>query len=203
MKYFSITLIPPVLMSGFFLVIGVRGILTKKPFLLPAYTFNSLMALYLLLNYIIPVIQLISHTPGEPLYIFLGFLFPILTLMAIAIVVWRSMNGYSAFGVSYESFKAALHSALEKLNLPYTDLGSHIELPSIGAELQTSVHSWSGTGELKVKPSKHKQMLRAIARDMNEYFRNAPEARTLKPYIFIIAMGILGIIFMVYLMMKR
>src|SRR6185503_2804777 len=102
----------------------------------------------------------------------------------LPIVVWQNLKGYVAFGVTNESFKAALHSALGKLNLPYTDLVSRIELPSIGADLQATVHSWSGTGELKVKPGKHRQMLRTIARDMNEYFRTAPESRTLKPYIF-------------------
>src|SRR6185503_4363210 len=112
MKYPSITLILLALMSGFLLVIGLRGILTRRPFLLPAYTFNWVMALYLLLIYIIPIIQEIIDTPGEPLYIFLGFLFPILMLIVLPIVVWQNMRGYVAFGVTNESFKAALHSAL-------------------------------------------------------------------------------------------
>jgi len=203
MKYPSITLIPLALMSGFLLVIGVKGILDKKPFLLPAYAFNWIMAVYLLLNYIIPGIKLISDTPGEPLYIFLGFLAPILMVAALAFAVWQNMIGYSAYGVTRESFKAALHSALEKLNLPYTDLVSRIELPSIGADLQVSVQTWWGIGELKVKPGKHRQMLRTIVKDMNEYFRTAPGSRTLKPSIFNIVIGIIGIIFTVYLVMKK
>lgn len=119
----------------------------------------------------------------------------------LLIVFWKQKHGFTAFGITDESFQSALHSAFVKLGLLYKGSISRIELPSIDANLQASVQSWSGIGQLRVEQSRHKQALRTITSNMNEYFRTTPESAPLKSFIISGLVGMLIIIVVVYMEM--
>ncbi len=144
--------------------IGIRGLTTKRPLL-----FSGRWAFCLLLIVFAPMFlhPLFSRSTdfldGLPLLLFAFFF----------LIWWHQTKGYMALAVTDQSFREALLAALEKLQLPYKESLSSIRLPSIDADLQVAVQSWVGTGQIKVKPSKHRLLLTEIIKAMNDYFRTS------------------------------
>jgi hypothetical protein len=191
------------LLAAFFLVIGLRGILTGKPFLLS----NKWMLVLMFVTFI-PVILL-------PFY----FALPDLDLTEMDLMEWLNpaiftvvlvmmcfaLKGYVAYGVTDTSFREALLAALEKLQLPYEETLSTMRLTSIDADLQVSVQSWLGSGMIKVKQREHRSLLTEIVAEMNRYFSGASTPIKLTTCIFYVVMGVLmviGGIGMVFLFQK-
>lgn len=180
------------LLAAFFLVIGLRGILTGKPFLL-----SNKWLLVLMFVTFIPVILF-------PFY----FALPDLDLTEMDLMEWLNpaiftvvlvmmcfaLKGYVAYGVTDTSFREALLAALEKRQLPYEETLSTMRLTSIDADLQVSVQSWLGSGMIKVKQRKHRSLLSEIVAEMNRYFSGASTPIKLTTCIFYVVMGVLMVI---------
>ena len=103
------------------------------------------------------------------------------------------LKGYSAFGVSDITFREALITILEKLQLSHEETLSSIRLTSIEADLQVSIHSWMGSGMIKIKQREHASLLTQIVSEMNTHFRMSATPSNLTPCIFYLIMGILMI----------
>ncbi len=191
------------LLAAFLLVIGLRGILTGKPFLL-----SNKWLLVLMFVTFIPVILF-------PFY----FALPDMDLTEMDLMEWLNpalftvilvmmcfaLKGYVAYGVTDTSFREALIAALEKLQLPYEETLSTMRLTSIDADLQVSVQSWLGSGMIKVKQREHRSLLTEIVAEMNRYFSVSSAPIKLTTCVFYVVMGVLmviGGIGMVFLFQK-
>jgi hypothetical protein len=158
------------IMASFFLVIGLRGVVSKKPFLISA----RWSLIVVLLGFAPGMFQFASF-PG-----FAGGFGPMevlrwsipLMLIVVAIFLCLTLRGYTAFGVTDVSFREGLLHSLTKLNLPYEETLSAIKLPTIGADLQVAVQSWIGTGQLKMKQRQFRTVLCDIVQGMNEYYQS-------------------------------
>jgi hypothetical protein len=166
-----------------FLMIGLRGVVTKRPFLISLRHFVWLMSIPILLS-VTAFGEVIFDEPfsAGPLIAlnddlkFVGIILLIVFLLPFGIaffVMWKKTAGYSAYGVTDESFQEALHSALNKLNLPFEENIFCLRLTSIGADLQVSVQSSMGVGQITVKQTEHMPILKNIADAMNEYFKTS------------------------------
>ncbi len=172
------------IMAAFFLVIGLRGILTRKPFLLS----NRWLLLIMFISFV-PIIIM-------PFF----FSFPDMDLMdwlnpaiftVVLVMMCFALKGYAAYGITDTSFREALLAALEKLQLPYEESLSTMRLTSINADLQVSIQSWLGAGMIKIKQREHRSLLPEIASEMNKHFSLSSGPIKLITFIFYVIMGVL------------
>jgi hypothetical protein len=190
-----------------FLIIGIRGVVTKRPFLVHLRHFVWIMS--------IPVLLLIAANVGlffdKPfnnipfntfdfagISLLIAFIAFLLAYGIMCLLIWKQTEGYSVFGVTDESFQAALRSALNRLNLPFEETIFRLRLTSIGADLQASVQSSMGCAELMIEQSGHKSTLKSIAGAMNDYFKTEPCKTNMRTNILYIIIGALNIIATLY-----
>ena len=182
----------------FYLAVGMRGILTKRPFMISN---RWLLANILVVAIPLPLILLpllsAFGSSSDTLIHSLKWLNAILWAMILFVIVmvWYSLRGYVVYGVTDVSFREALVAALEKLRLPYEESLSAIRLTAIEVDLQVSVQSWMGTGIVKVKQRAHRSTLKEIVIVMNECFRTSSVSINMTPCIFSLVIGIFEVLF--------
>ena len=172
------------IISIFFLVIALRGIFTRRPFLV-----SSRWLLCLVFISIIPAIILYIFLPITSSFLLRWFT-PVL-FTVILVMMYIMVKGFSAFGVSDITFREALITTLNKLQLSHEESLSSIRLSSVEADLQVSIHSWIGTGMIKVKQREHRALLTQIVSEMNSHFRMSSTPSNLTPCILYMILGML------------
>ena len=186
-------------MAVFLLGIGLRGFLTKRPFLFSA----SWLLLFMVVGFLGPIVTLIpSPFPFSRPLQFTNWL-PILMFPVMAVFFWLQMRGYLAFGITGKSFREGLVAALEKLQLPYEESLSSIRLTSVEADLQVAVQSWMGTGQIRVRQGRHGPLLKKIVQAMNERFRASPVESNMISCVFFLILGIFAFIGIMALVLRR
>ncbi len=184
-------------MALFFLVIGLRGVVTNKPFLISTGWLGWLLVVVLLglTPGMLQALTLPTSGDGFGILMALRWLVP---TMAIVVVIFLSFTlwGYMAFGVTDTSFRDGLLASLEKLNLPHEGTLAAMRLPTIGADLQVAVQSWMGTGHMKMKHRQFRGVLGDIAKNMNDYYAySAVPKVNLTGCIFYVVLGVFLIVF--------
>ncbi len=177
--------------------IGLRGMLTKRPFMISnRWFFAKILVVFIPLPLILLPLLSASDSGSDSIH-FMKWLIAILCGMVLLVIlmVWYSLRGYVTFGVTDVSFRAALLAALEKLQFPFEESLSAIRLTSIQADLQVSVQSWTGTALIKVKQRTHRSALREIVNVMNEYFRASSVSTNMIPCIVYLVMGLFEVLF--------
>ncbi len=174
-------------MAAFFLVIGLRGIITKRPFLV-----SNKWLLWMMFIIFIPLIwqPLFFSSPDMNI---MQWLNPAIFIVVL-VMMWFALKGYVAYGVTDTSFREALLAALEKQQLPYEETLSTMRLTSIDADLQVSVQSWLGSGMIKIKQREHRALLKDIVTKMNEHFNLSDSPIKLTTCVFYVIMGVLMVI---------
>ena len=172
----------------FFFVIGLRGILTKRPFLISNRWLLSVMFIALGPTILIPVFLQGSDYP-----FIIKWLNPMMFTVLLVMMCF-ALRGYVAYAVTDTSFREALLVSLQKLELPYEETLSTMRLTSVEVDLQVSIQSWMGAGQIKVKQRGQGSLLAEIATAMNEHFRTSAAATNLTACIFFVVMGVLMVI---------
>ena len=171
----------------YFFVIALRGILTKRPFLISHRWLLSMMFIGLT-----PVILMPFYLPGGAPSIIKWFNPMICTV--VLVMMCFALKGYAVYAVTDTAFREGLLTSLQKLDLPYEETLSTIRLTSIEIDLQVSIQSWMGAGLIKVKQRGHGSLLTNIADTMNEHFRSSSTDTNLVSCIFFLIMGVLMVI---------
>ena len=180
----------------YFLVVGLRGILTKRPFLISQRWFLSIMCAIIIPTILLPSVL---SFPGD---FFMRWGSPLMFGFILLMMCYQ-MRGYTAYAVTDTSFREALVEALQKLQLPYEESLSLIRLTSIETDLQVSVQGWMGTGLIKVKQRAHRAVLREIVNVMNEYFRMSSVSTNMIPCVFSVIIGGFMVILVVSMLLGR
>ena len=180
-----------------FLAIGLRGILTKRPFLI-----SQRWLLAVMFAAFIPAILGHLLMPSFGNFNFMNWLFP-LVFGVILVMMCYQMRGYMAYSITDTSFREALVGVLQKLQLPYEESVSLIRLTSIEADLQVSVQAWVGTGLIKVKQRAHRAVLKEIVNAMNTHFRMSSAPTNLIACVFFLVMGVFAIALIVSMLFIR
>ncbi len=202
---FSITL---GMMTIPFLVIGIRGIKTQRPFLVSSVWPVAMILVVFIPLLLFPLLFMFSQPiPLTSLSLLLLSACSLLTAVCslLIVIVCDTMKGYMAFGVTYTPFHEGLLATLEELQLPYEEpsslrrlrsVGSKrlIRLTSVEADLQVSM--WMGTVHLKVKQNQHYSLLKEIANAMNQYFRTSSLGTNMIPFAFYLltAVGVFTVV---------
>ena len=172
----------------FFFVIGLRGIVTKRPFLISNRWLLSVMFIGLVPSILIPV-----FLPGSDSLFIIKWLNPMIFTVVLVMMCF-ALKGYVAYAVTDTSFREALLASLQKLELPCEETLSAMRLTSVEVDLQVSIQSWMGAGQIKVKQRGYGSLLAKIATAMNEHFRTSAAATNLTACIFFVVMGVLMVI---------
>lgn len=185
------------IMSTFFLVIALRGITTRRPFLV-----SNKWLIYLMFVILIPTILLFLFLPVTSSFLLKWFNPAVFTV--VLVMMCFLLKGFTAYGVSDITFRDALITTLDKLQLSHEETLSSIRLTSVEADLQVSIHSWMGSGMIKIKQPEHRTLLTEIVLEMNTYFRMSSTPSNLTPCLFYLVMGILmvgggvGMVFLLF-----
>ncbi|MDE0297868.1 MAG: hypothetical protein OXN17_04495 [Candidatus Poribacteria bacterium] len=164
----------------FFLIVGLKGLLTKRPFLIS----NGWLRVMMFVFFAPMGLSSLMILDGDPI----SWLSPVLCA-ALLIMMWFQLQGYVVFAVTDASFREALVAALQRLELPHEESLSAIRLTSVEADLQVAIQSWMGTGTVKIKQRAHHSVLKEIVDAMNEYFRTSTVSTNMVTCIFWVVMG--------------
>ena len=197
--YITVSMAGLGVMAVFMLGIGLRGLLTRRPFLFSA----RWLFLFMSVMFAGPIVTIIPS----------GFLYsralqfmdwaPLLMFPLMVVFLWIQMKGYLAFGITEKSFRDGLLAALEQLQLPYEESLSSIRLTSVEANLQVAVQSWMGGGQIKVRPGRQGPLLKKIVLRMNEHFRASPVETNMISCIFFLILGIFVVVMVMAMMFRR
>ena len=176
------------IMAVYFLTIGLRGILTKRPFLVSNRWLLSIMFVVF-----IPIILLNFSLSLPSSFNVIHWVNPLI-FGVLLLMMWYQLKGYTAYAVTDTSFRGALLAALQKLQLSHEESLSLIRLTSINADLQVAVQSWMGTGVIKVKQRGYHSVLRQVVNAMNEHFRVSSAPTNMISCVFFVVMGIFMVI---------
>ena len=177
--------------SAAFIVIGLGVLLRKKPLM-----FSSKWMFALMLVCFSPQLFMLfqmSSSPGEQQVVGLVLIKWLLPLMfaVLLIFLWLQMQGYVLFGILDKSFRKALLSVLDELNLERQEELSLIRIPAAQLDIQVAIQSWMGTGQIKSKSKSGKQAFQQIIDGLkNRFARGEVETNNLTPVLYIV----LGII---------
>ncbi len=164
----------------FFLVTGLKGLLTKRPFLI-----SNRWPLAMMFVLFVPMgLSSVMILDGDPM----SWVVPLLYSLVLVVMCYQ-LKGYVAFAVTDASFREALVAALQGLELPYEESLSVMRLTSVQADLQVSVQSWMGTGTIKTRHRAHRSMLKEVVNAMNEYFRTSSVSTNMITCVFWVVMG--------------
>ena len=172
-----------VLMAIYILTIGLRGVLIRRPFLVSSRWWLSIM----FVGFIAMILLSFSLAIRESFYA-MNWVIPLI-LGLLLVRGWFHYRGYMAYSVTEKSFRDALLATLQKLQLPYEESLSVIQLTSVEATLQVSVQSRMGTGIIRVKQRAHKPVLREVVNAMNEYFRISSVPTNMISCVFYLVTG--------------
>jgi hypothetical protein len=174
-----------------FLVIGFRGLITKKPFLIPAHYPAWLMILVFLPGLISQAFRMSEQGQNSfnksEMQILLGY------AIVVTNICWQ-MIGYLAIGVTEEAMTRAIRDALQRLNLPYQESNKLFRLTTLSADLSSSFAGLPGVWRIKMKRHRFSPTLKDVVRLMNIRFGSvAGKVNLLAGVVY----GILGGIFIV------
>ena len=151
--------------SLFYFAIGIRGIVKKKPFIIPYGWIIGIIFLCFLPS----LLDVFFFRNSHSLDLF-TLLYPLMIISIFAFMIFFR-PGYIAFGITDSAIREALHSVLKKKNLAFEETIGSIKLTSVQAELQVSIQSWIGISQIRIKPYNQRGLLTEIVKDLNTYFQ--------------------------------
>jgi tetratricopeptide (TPR) repeat protein len=171
-------------MGLFYFAIGIRGVVQKKPFLIPYRWMIGVVFVCFLPS----IFNAFFFRYGQSFDV-IRLLNPLMIVCLFAfMIIFRP--GYIAFGITDSAIREALHSVLKKKNLPFEETIGSIKLTSLQAELQVSIQGWTGTGQIRVRPFNQSKLLTEIVDDINIYFQENDTKTNLTACIFYIVMAV-------------
>ena len=186
----------------FHLAMGLRGLTTRKPFVM--YGRQHLWLILFCLVQIVIFQMILSFFPQAtlPRYDSILLILRLYTvILGVTIVVfWILFRGYLIYGVTKGSFREALANTLTKLNIPFQETIPRLRLTEINADLHTDFSSFTGTAQLRFKPEHHKLLLKQIGDGLREYFQSTavqinltfPILQTILGFILLLAAILYG-----------
>ena len=209
---FSIFSIVFVIVGIYFLIIGLRGVITKKPLVFAAKSSFWLVALFFspgivqaLYSFWDLFYSSLADAEGFDwsVYSFLKLLssfewsyvllllFPLLIYPVILAFFWRQARGYTVLGITDDSFRQALYTVLKDLQLPFEERLSKLHLTSLDADLEANVAGWMGVANLRIKQREHQETLERVANGLKHYFAGSRVSVNMITCVYYIILGAL------------
>ncbi len=174
------------LMAFFFLYLGGKVVVGKRPVFLSARYFFAFMVLAFSPQFFI---AFRNFPDGIHWSSYLTYLQPLL-ILCLLVYFWFQMKGYMVLGVTDDSFRKALHASLEKNGLPFEEELSCVTLTSLDTKLHVALQSWVGAGQIKMGKEAGRGLLPKIVSGMEEFFESDGSKPHLVTSVFYIIIGV-------------
>jgi hypothetical protein len=155
--------------------IGILGLVRKRPLAFSARTLMWFFFLLFLPNLVNLLIVLFSRWD-------LTMLLLLVLMIVLVVILWREMKGYWVVGIYDRTFREALASALNKLNVHpqetilkrrSQETITRMRLVELDADLQAAIAEWNGAARIHIEQREHAHLLKAIADRINEYYASS------------------------------
>ncbi len=187
--------------SIYFLFLGLKVFLTKKPFLISAKYNFFVMLIAFATQLVIPISNFFDFSrlkEDKFDWFFLASpLFLIVLYSVLLIYLWKTMQGYQIIGVTEDTFRTSLQNVLRKLGLPFEERLSKMRLTSLETDLESSMNAWAGTATLKIKDAKYKEIEKKIAENLRRELNDEYLPVNLRTSYFYLITGGLMLVFMI------
>lgn len=157
------------LMAGFTLVLGVRGLVGRRPIVFSARWLFAFLGLAFSPQAITALRFGFEHPGTSPAQPLMAVFFPVMFVFLL-IVFWLQMRGYLVFGVTDGTVRSALHHALQEKGLQFEERLGAIAIPSEGLDVQVAIQSWMGTAQIKAKQSSGRHRVAELSEAMRRYY---------------------------------
>lgn len=182
-----------IVLSAYFLFLGFKVFLTKKPFLISAKYNFLVIFISFAAQLVMPVGNVFRvlrrDDDGIDWFIVSMPLFLFVIYAVLLFYLWKTMRGYLIIGVNEDSLRSSLHDTLTKLGLPFEEQLSKIRLMSLNTDLQVSMNAWAGVASLKVKDAKYKETENEIVADLQKKLMDDNLPANLRTSYFYLFMG--------------
>jgi hypothetical protein len=180
------------------LAIGLRGLIGRRPFLLPARSGFWLIVLLFVPPLLSPLpFSIVDGIESRGL---VSFLITLLMVAVLLTMVWKQTSGYMVFGVGEDPFRYSLQTTLKKLNLPFEESLSRVRLTTLEADLQVGIQSWMATAYLRMKQPQHIDSFKRIINSLREDVATANAQFNPTMCYFYIVFGILALAAAVFIL---
>ena len=166
----------------FFLLIALRGLIFKKPFLISSKWLTAL-TVCILINCLGPIFFISKEFQMMGL---LNILFIVFIFSSILI----RQQGYMLFGITNTSMRQALLHSLNKLGIGYEETLGVLKLSSEAGEIQAMCYGWTGSGIIRGKKIQDKNLLGKVATEVNSYFQTNEVEASKSVFIRYLIIGI-------------
>lgn len=177
-----------------FLFTGLAVLLRKKPLLFSSRWMFALLLVCFSPQFIIPFQTLGDagdHLEGLRMITWLG---PLMFAVLLAFF-WKQMQGYMVVGVVDQSFRKALLSVLDELQLERKEELSLIRIPRANLDIQVAIQSWTGVGQVKNKSKSGREVFQQIIAGLKRRFALGElETNNTTPVLYI-TLGIFMLVF--------
>lgn len=186
--------------SIYFLFLGLKVLLTKKPFLIAAkYNFFIIFTAFAT-QLVMPISNFFRTSRYKEdnfdWFVVLMPLFLIILYSVLLVYLWKTMQGYQIIGINEDTFRTSLQNVLKKLGLSFEERLSKMRLISLETDLESAVNSWSGVATIKIKDAKHKGVEKKIAENLQKEFQDDFLPVNLRTSYFYLITGGLMFVFM-------
>lgn len=173
-----------------FVLLGARGLLSKKPFIVSSRKMLLITALGLLPQFIMIGSMFFDGRERRTSFDY----FPLIMLLfwvVMGIFLWMQSQGYTVFGIREESFRSSLHDALDRLEIPFEERLSKVVLLDSNAELKVTAQGRMGVATLNIKPRTERARLQRIIAAMREDFTSGTVGINMATCYFYVSFGLL------------
>ncbi|HEY8022565.1 MAG TPA: hypothetical protein VIH93_15775 [Thermoanaerobaculia bacterium] len=147
------TLFPALLAlaSAGFLLLGLRGLLGRRPLVFRSRLMLVVIVLCLLPGSVAPFLALPSGARNGPVPdAFL--LLPLVVDVAVLALVLYVLRGYVILGADDRALATALKEALDRLDLPFQESLGRLRLTGLDADLKLLQQGQVGSAQLRMEP---------------------------------------------------
>lgn len=183
-NYQSLSFLTFGFMVLFFLGIGLRGLLGRKPFIMPARWMFAFVLVCFSPSLFVPLFSIKSGCCP------IAQLTPSLIIFFIIYIVWKQLQGYMVLGVTDASMREALLGSLKKLGIAYEETLSVLKL-SGGGELRVTVYGSMGSAFIQGHGFSDPAQLVSIAREVGRYFQENPVETNRVIFVLYTIIGVL------------
>ena len=191
--------------GSYFLWIGIRGFIRRRAFLIPARQLMWFLIACYVPQVLTIVRTLLDFTAGGGFSMLVVLqLLNLLILIMLGFVFWRQFSGYIAIGISEDTFRDALTTALRRKNIVYEETIGRIRLQEPNTDLQIAVAGWVGTAQIRSKKSVGQVFLTSLAQEIDQELAQSRQPPVQFSFILYSVVGvfliILSIVLIVFVM---
>lgn len=188
----------PFILSFFVLFIGLRVLISKKPFIINSKYLLLIIFVFFVSMWIFPNLE--DFTKVEIDYFNTGV--GLLLLIVFFVFMFRYFNGYQLIGMDGESFRKCISQSLDNLGVEYKEDFSKIVIDKYDLTINCTIQSWIGQAQIQFKGRVDKKFIASLIVEMNKNISSLKILPNKISAYFYTIFGFLALLTSVYYLLK-